>query len=154
MVEAGILIPNDEPSNWRSQSFPRMKPGSDPPKCRWVTDFRKLNSHLKRPIWGAESSSQILRRVDPEARYFACFDATSGFHQIRVCDESSKLMTIVTQYGTYRYTVLGQGICSSICYSPPQPFWWLGLLLLAVLCSADRNTGYNAIRMMGLIDDA
>ena len=113
MIEAGILIPNDEPSNWRSQAFPRMKPGSDPPKCRWVTDFRKLNSHLKRPIWGAESSSQILRRVDPEARYFACFDATSGFHQIRVCDESSKLMTVVTQYGTYRYTVLGQGICSS-----------------------------------------
>merc|ERR1711891_140605 len=113
MVEAGILIPNDEPSNWRSQAFPRMKPRSDPPKCRWVTDFRKLNSHLKRPIWGAESSSQILRRVDPEAKYFACFDARSGFHQIRVCDESSKLMTVVTQYGTYKYTVLGQGICSS-----------------------------------------
>merc|ERR1712215_59281 len=76
MVQAGILIPNDEPSNWRSQAFPRMKPGSDPPKCRWVTDFRKLNACLKRPIWGAESSSQVLRRVDPEAKYFACFDAT------------------------------------------------------------------------------
>merc|ERR1712215_114768 len=113
MVEAGIVIPNDEPSNWRSQAFPRMKPGSDPPKCRWVTDFRKLNACLKRPIWGAESSSQVLRHVDPEARYFACFDATSGFHQIKVDDESSKLMPIVTQYGTYRYTVLGQGICSS-----------------------------------------
>merc|ERR1711888_263633 len=37
MVAAGIVIPNDEPSNWRSQAFPRMKPGSDPPKCRWVT---------------------------------------------------------------------------------------------------------------------
>jgi len=113
MVEAGIIIPNDQPSNWRSQAFPRMKPGSDPPKCRWVTDFRKLNACLKRPIWGAESSSQVLRRVDPEAKYFACFDATSGFHQIRVCEASSKLMTIVTQYGTFRYTVLGQGICSS-----------------------------------------
>merc|ERR1711888_434257 len=43
MVEAGIIIPNDEPSDWRSQAFPRMKPGSDPPKCCWVTDFRKLN---------------------------------------------------------------------------------------------------------------
>ena len=55
----------------------------------------------------------MLRHLDPEARYFACIDATSGFHQIRVNEESSKLMTIVTQYGTYRYTVLGQGICSS-----------------------------------------
>merc|ERR1712090_8721 len=30
MVEAGIVIPTDEPSNWKSQAFPRMKPGSDP----------------------------------------------------------------------------------------------------------------------------
>ena len=113
MVDAGIVVPHDEPSEWRSQAFPRMKPGSDPPKARWVTDFRKLNSCLKRPIWGAESSSQVLRHIDPEARFFASFDATSGFHQIRVDDASSKLMTIVTQYGTYRYTVLGQGICSA-----------------------------------------
>ena len=75
MVDTGIVVQNDEPSDWRSQAFPRMKPGSDPPKCRWVTDFRKLNACLKRPIWGAESSSQVLRHVDPEARYFACFDA-------------------------------------------------------------------------------
>ena len=54
-----------------------------------------------------------MRHIDPEARFFACFDATSGFHQIEVDEESSRLMSIVTQYGTYRYTVLGQGICSS-----------------------------------------
>ena len=40
MVDAGIVVPNDEPSDWRCQAFPRMKPGSDPPKCRRVTDFR------------------------------------------------------------------------------------------------------------------
>ena len=60
MVDAGIVVPHDEPSEWRSQAFPRMKPGSDPPKARWVTDFCKLNACLKRPIWGAESSSQVL----------------------------------------------------------------------------------------------
>ena len=69
IVDAGIVVQNEEPSDWRSQAFPRMKPGSDPPKCHWVTDFRKLNACLKKPIWGAESSSQVLRHVDPEARY-------------------------------------------------------------------------------------
>ena len=54
-----------------------------------------------------------MRHIDPEARFFACFDATSGFHQIEVDEESSRLMSIVTQYGTHRYTVLRQGICSS-----------------------------------------
>merc|ERR1712215_170465 len=43
MVEAGILVPHDEPADWRSQSFPRAKPGSDPVKVRWVADFRRLN---------------------------------------------------------------------------------------------------------------
>ena len=54
-----------------------------------------------------------MQHIDPEVRFFACFDATSSFPQIEVYEESSKLMSIVTQYGTYRYTVLGQGICSS-----------------------------------------
>ena len=78
-----------------------------------MTDFRHLNAALKRPVWGAESSSQVMRHIDPEARFFACFDATSRFHQIEVDEESSRLLSIVTQYGTYRYTVLGQGICFS-----------------------------------------
>ena len=113
MINAGILVPHDKPAEWRSQAFPRMKPGSNPPKARWVTDFRRLNSCLKRPVWGAESSSQVIRQIPPEAKCFASFDATSGFHQIRVDESSSRLMTIVTQFDTYSYTVLGHGICSA-----------------------------------------
>ena len=93
--------------------LPSAKPGSDPIKCRWVSDFRNLNKALKRPIWGSESSSQLLRRISPQAKYFACFDAISGYHQIRVDTASQKLLNIVTQLGNYRFTVLGQGICSS-----------------------------------------
>ena len=29
MVNAGIIVPNNEPSDWCSQAFPRLKPGSD-----------------------------------------------------------------------------------------------------------------------------
>ena len=62
---------------------------------------------------GGESSYQLLRHIDPKAKFFACFDAISGYHQIRVDEESSKLLNIITQMGNYRFTVLGQGICSS-----------------------------------------
>ena len=62
---------------------------------------------------GGESSYQLLRHVDPKAKFFACFDPISGYHQIRVDEESSKLLNIVTQMGNYHYTVLGKGICSS-----------------------------------------
>ena len=86
---------------------------SDPIKCRWVSDFRNLNKAIKRPIWGSESSSQLLRRISPQARYFACFDAISGYHQIRVDTASQDLLNITTQMGNFKFTVLGQGICSS-----------------------------------------
>ena len=68
---------------------------------------------FERPVWGGESSYQLLRHIDLKAKYFACFDAISGYHQIHVDDESSKLLNVVTQFGNYRFTVLGQGICSS-----------------------------------------
>ena len=51
--------------------------------------------------------------MEPTAQYFASFNAISGFHQVRVDEESSKLLNITTQMGNFRYTVLGQGLCSS-----------------------------------------
>ena len=59
-------------------------------KCRWVTDFCNLNMALKSPVWDRESSYQLLRHVNPKAKFFTCFDAISGYHQVRVDEESSK----------------------------------------------------------------
>ena len=56
MVDAGIVMANDEPSAWCSQAFPRMKPGSDPPRCRWVTDFSMLT--IGKPL--ADLEKKIL----------------------------------------------------------------------------------------------
>ena len=114
MLNSGIVVPCDEePTEWASLAFPRRKPNSYPPKCRWVVDFRDLNRALDRPVWGGESSGQLLRHLDPSAKYFAVFDAVSGFHQIPLHPESSKLLNITTQMGNYRYTVLAQGLCAS-----------------------------------------
>ena len=114
MRKAGIIVESDgEASEWSSQAFPRRKPNSWPIKCRWVTDFGDLNKALNRPIWGGESSGQLLRHIDPSACFFAVFDAISGFHQVAVNTESSKLFNITTQMGNFRYTVLGQGLCCS-----------------------------------------
>ena len=109
MIAAGIIAPAEpEETGWASMAFPRKKPNSSPIKCRWVTDFRDLNRALDRPVWGGESSSQLLRHLDPSAKFFAVFDAVSGFHQIAIDPESSKLLNITTQLGNYCYKVLGQ----------------------------------------------
>ena len=122
MKKARLVVETkNEASDWCSQAFPRRKPNSWPIKCRWVTDFRDLNKALKWPVWGGESSGQLLRHVEPTARYFACFDAISGFHQVRVDEESSKLLNITTQMGNFRYMVLGQALCSSQDYLTSSP---------------------------------
>ena len=61
MINSGIVVPCDEePTEWASLAFPRRKPNSYPPRCRWVADFRDLNRALDRPVWGGESSGQLL----------------------------------------------------------------------------------------------
>ena len=68
MLNSGIVVPADgEPTEWASLAFPRRKPNSYPPKCRWVADFRDLNRALDRPVWGGESSGQLLQHLDPSA---------------------------------------------------------------------------------------
>ena len=54
-----------------------------------------------------------MRHIDPEAKFFVSMDMTSGYHQIRVDEESSNLLAISTPMGRYKFTVLAQGICSS-----------------------------------------
>ena len=85
----------------------------DGKSVRIVTDFKKLNQAIERPVWPTESSGQLLRHIDPEARFFASADMTSGYHQIRVDEESSNLLAISTPMGRYKFTVLAQGVCSS-----------------------------------------
>ena len=40
-------------------------------------------------------------------------DATSGFHQVRVNIETSKLLTIVTNKGRFSFMVMAQVVCNS-----------------------------------------
>ena len=50
MLEAGVIeAAEPEATGWSRMAFPRKKPGSDPIKVRWVTDFRDLNRALDRP---------------------------------------------------------------------------------------------------------
>ena len=97
---------------WNINAFPVQK-NSDPTKCRVVGDFRGLNNVLLKLYWHTESTNQLLRHIDPKARYFCCIDATSGFHQVPVDEEASKLLTKVTNSGRYSYKVLPQVVCNS-----------------------------------------
>ena len=112
MLDAGILKPCDTPTAWNTKAFPVQK-NSDPTKVRIVGDFRGLNRVLLKLYWHTESSNQLLRHIDPNAKVFCVIDATSGFHQCPVDSETSKLLTIVTNAGRFSYQTLPQGTCNS-----------------------------------------
>ena len=90
-LEGDILRPVDYPTEWSSKAF--AVPKQDSTKVRLVADFRQLNKALKRPHWPTESSGQLLRHIDPKARFFVTIDATSGYHQVPVSEESQKYLT-------------------------------------------------------------
>ena len=57
-----------------------------------------------------EGSWGILRRLDPQDKYFAAVDFSSGFSQLPLAEESCHLFNIILPWGKYRYCVLPQGL--------------------------------------------
>ena len=113
MINAGVVEPMDRASSWCAKSFPVVKPGSNPLKCRWVSSFVQLNKALKRPSYGVQNLHKMLRSVPAETKVFAVIDCKSSFHQIRIDDKSSELLCVINELGRWRYKVLPQGIISS-----------------------------------------
>ena len=91
-----------EPSDWSSKAFPVVQ--GDGTSCRIVADFKKLNHYIQRPVCPTESSNQLLRHTDPQAKYFATMDLD---------EESQNLLVISTSIGRLKYLVLAQGVCSA-----------------------------------------
>ena len=75
-------------------------------QARLVVDFRSINKKLRRPEIPLEGSWNILRRLDPRDKYFACVDFSSGFSQLPLDEGSRGLFNIILPWGKYRYCVL------------------------------------------------
>ena len=78
-----------------------------------VGDWRGVNMILKKLLHHTESCDQLLRHVPADSRVFAVIDAASGYHQLRVHEESQELLTIVTNMGRFTFKSLSQGISNS-----------------------------------------
>merc|ERR1711888_164511 len=111
-LDAGVLSPCTEPSEWVHQLFPVAKQGQ-PGKVCLVSDFKHLNSYMKRPVYPTESVTQLLHHIDPSSTVFAVVDMTSGYHQVRVHPEDRRFLTVICQAGRFRYNVLSHGISSA-----------------------------------------
>ena len=75
-----------------------------------MTDYTKLNKHVKRPIHPFSSTKEILQVVPKEATVFAKLDAVHGCFQLGLDEESSKVTTFLLPQGKFRYLRAPMGL--------------------------------------------
>ena len=83
-----------------------------PEKIRVCIDPRDFNRAIKREHYPMKTIEEVVARM-PEAKVFSVLDATSGYWQMKLNEESSKLCTFNTPFGRYRFTRLPFGIKSA-----------------------------------------
>ena len=85
-----------------------VKPG----KLRIYIDPRHLNSAIKREHYPMPTVEEVLSRL-PQAKVFSKFDASSGFWQLQLDEQSSELTTFNTPFGRYKFNRLPFAISSA-----------------------------------------
>ncbi|XP_030854482.1 uncharacterized protein K02A2.6-like [Strongylocentrotus purpuratus] len=109
MERMDVITRVDEPTDWVSSLVVVMKKNG---QLRVCLDPRDLNRAIKREHYQLPSRAEITAHF-AGAKYFSKLDASSGFWQIQLDDESSKLCTFITPYGRYKFLRLPFGICSA-----------------------------------------
>ncbi|KAI8506223.1 hypothetical protein Bbelb_156500 [Branchiostoma belcheri] len=110
MERLGVIRKVDEPTDWVNSLVVVEKPRTG--KLRVCLDPRDLNKAIKREHYQLPTLEDITTRL-AGSKYFSVVDARSGYWQVKLDEESSKLTTFNTVYGRYCFTRLPFGIHSA-----------------------------------------
>ena len=77
-------------------------------QIRVCVDLSELNKAIKRERFQIPVAEEIFARMKG-AVFFTVLDATSGFWQIPLSEDSSLLTTFITPFGRFRFTRLPFG---------------------------------------------
>ncbi|KAI8511852.1 hypothetical protein Bbelb_109520 [Branchiostoma belcheri] len=110
MERLGVIRKVDEPTDWVNSLVVVEKPRTV--KLRVCLDPRDLNKAIKREHYQLPALDDIRTRL-AGSKYFSVVDARSGYWQVKLDEESSKLTTFNTVYGRYRFTRLAFGVHSA-----------------------------------------
>ena len=102
----GVLEKEDKPTQWVSSMVATQKPSG---KVRVCIHPQRLNQALKRRYYPLPIIEDILPELS-KARVFTKADLKDGFLQIQLDDASSKLTTLQTAWGRYRWLRMPYGI--------------------------------------------
>ena len=105
LEKKNILVKETEPTDWISSMVVVAKPG----KIRNCLDPKDLNKGIRRPKYQLRTLEEVLPKLS-KAKVFTTLDAKDGFYQITLDERSSKLTTLWTPFGRYRYLRIPFGV--------------------------------------------
>ena len=108
MQKLGVITKVDEPTEWVNSMVVVKQPG----KLRICLDPTDLNKWVMREHHHLPTPEETLSKIT-NARYFTKLDLKSGYWQLPLEENSSKLTTFNTPFGRYRYLRLPFGLNSA-----------------------------------------
>jgi len=110
LKESGILVEvQDEYTPWVNSAVVTIKPNGS---IRLCLDPRNLNKAIKRNPYYVRTIDDVIPKVSGST-HFSILDARSGFWQVSLDEESSRLCTFNTPWGKHRWTRLPFGLTCS-----------------------------------------
>lgn len=109
LVKRGVLEKIDEPTDWVHPIVTVIKPNGN---LRVCMDPRDLNKYLKREHYALPTIESTLSELHG-SQYFTVLDAATAFLQVPLDSHSSKICTIATPFGRFRYKTMPYGISSA-----------------------------------------
>ena len=99
MEKLDIIEKVSEPTDWVNSLVIVSKANG---KLRICIDPRDLNRAIKRQHFQLASAKDLFAQMSG-AKYFAKLDMSNAYWQIRVDEESSKLLTFNTPFGRFKF---------------------------------------------------
>lgn len=109
LIKEGIIRKIEEPTEWVNSLVIVEKPDGD---LRLCIDPKDLNKAIQREHYRLPTKTDITSAMSG-ACYFSKLDASSGFYQIVLDEESTKLCTFNTPFGRHCFQRLPFGISSA-----------------------------------------
>lgn len=105
-LKLGII--RESKSSWSSRVVPVPKPDG---RIRLCIDYRSLNQRTIKDSYPLPCISEIIDSLG-KAKIFSTLDATSGYYQIALEEESKPLTAFSWKGGLYEYNRLPFGLCN------------------------------------------
>jgi len=104
LINKGLIVPSK--SAWSSPIVLVIKKNG---KWRLCSDYRKLNSMTVPDSYSLPNIDEIFSSLGG-AKIFSTLDLFSGYHQIRMAEDSIDLTSFTTKFGNFVYKVMPFGL--------------------------------------------